>query len=269
MSRGEETVAETDIRFSDGASYERAMGAWSRLAGDVFIDWLAPRPGLRWVDIGCGNGAFTELLIDRCAPAAVSGIDPSAAQIAYARQRPAGRFAEFSEGNAMALPYQDESFDAATMALVIFFVPDPAKGVAEMARVVRRSGLIASYAWDVTDGGAPMEPIEAVMRRFGAPAPRPPSEMASREDVLRDLWRGAGLEAIETRVIAVERRFADFEEYWASCLAGARVGPVVAKMPPAQVDAVKAALRELLTFDAAGRVTVVGRANAIKGRKPG
>ena len=62
-----------------GQSAKRYMGSWSRLAGEVFLDWLAPRPGLRWIDIGCGNGAFTELLVQRCAPAEVQGIDPSEA----------------------------------------------------------------------------------------------------------------------------------------------------------------------------------------------
>jgi ubiquinone/menaquinone biosynthesis C-methylase UbiE len=98
-------MAELQIRFEDGASYERMMGVWSRLAGDVFLDWLAPVPGLTWLDVGCGSGAFTELLVKRCAPAAVEGIDPSAAQLAFARQRPAARLATFREGGAMALPY--------------------------------------------------------------------------------------------------------------------------------------------------------------------
>jgi ubiquinone/menaquinone biosynthesis C-methylase UbiE len=48
------------IRFDDGEAYERMMGTWSRLVGDIFLDWLAPRPGQRWIDVGCGNGAFTE-----------------------------------------------------------------------------------------------------------------------------------------------------------------------------------------------------------------
>jgi len=43
--------------FTDGAAYERRMGRWSRLVGEVFLDWLAAPPGLRWVDVGCGNGA--------------------------------------------------------------------------------------------------------------------------------------------------------------------------------------------------------------------
>jgi len=126
---------EHQFRFDDGAAYERMMGNWSRLAGEIFLDWLAPLSGLRWIDIGCGNGAFTELLVERCAVAEVQGIDPSEGQLAFARARPAARVAEFRQGDAMALPFSEDRFDVAVMALVIFFVPDPAKGVAEMVRV--------------------------------------------------------------------------------------------------------------------------------------
>ena len=79
------------IRYDDGAAYERMMGTWSRIAGEIFLDWLAPPPGLRWIDIGCGSGAFTELLMERCAPAEVQGIDPSEAQLSFARARSVGR----------------------------------------------------------------------------------------------------------------------------------------------------------------------------------
>src|SRR5882672_10860409 len=143
-------MAEQQIRFDDGASYERMMGIWSRLIGDVFIDWLAPRAGLRWVDIGCGSGALTELLIERCAPAGIHGIDPSEAQLAFARTRPAARMAEFRQGDAMALPFSEDNFDAAVLALVIFFVPEPAKGVAEMVRVVCSGGMVATYVRDAS-----------------------------------------------------------------------------------------------------------------------
>ena len=53
----ESLMAEHQIRFDDGAAYERMMGAWSRLAGGIFLDWIVPRPGLRWVNVGRGNGA--------------------------------------------------------------------------------------------------------------------------------------------------------------------------------------------------------------------
>src|ERR1700758_3439174 len=116
-------MTEYQIRFEDGAAYERMMGTWSRLAGDVFLDWLAPRPGQRWIDVGCGNGAFTELLVQRCAPAEVQGVDPSEAQLNFARPRHSAGIAHFQRGDAMALPFDSNSFDAAVMALVIFFVP--------------------------------------------------------------------------------------------------------------------------------------------------
>ena len=128
------------IRFDDGAAYDRYMGKWSELVGEAFLDWLAPRPGLRWLDVGCGSGAFTAMLVARCAPVAVQGIDPSEGQLAYARARAALRTAQFCQGDAMALPFADDTFDAAVMPLVIFFVPDPARGVAEMARVVCPGG---------------------------------------------------------------------------------------------------------------------------------
>jgi ubiquinone/menaquinone biosynthesis C-methylase UbiE len=95
--------AEHQFRFDDGAAYERMMETWSRLVGDVFLDWLSPLPGLRWIDVGCGNGAFAGRLIERCAPAGIVGIDPSEAQLAFTRSRCNPMLAQFHQGSATAL----------------------------------------------------------------------------------------------------------------------------------------------------------------------
>jgi ubiquinone/menaquinone biosynthesis C-methylase UbiE len=144
MQLKDNPMADQPIRFDDGAAYERMMGVWSRLAGEVFLDWLAPRPGFKWIDVGCGNGAFTELIVAKHAPAEIKGVDPSDGQLAYARTRRGTEMAEFHKGDAMALPFGDRVFDVAIMALVIFFVPEPAKGVAEMVRVVAPGGPVAA-----------------------------------------------------------------------------------------------------------------------------
>jgi SAM-dependent methyltransferase len=261
-------MAGSEIRFDDGAAYERMMGIWSGLAGAVFIDWLKPDKGLRWIDVGCGNGAFSEQLVDRCAPAAVQGIDPSQGQIDFARTRPAARLAKFGIGNAMALPFADDSFDAATMALVIFFVPEPKKGVAEMARVVRPGGIVAAYAWDILGGGFPQEPLRVELRAMGIDPITPPSAEAAQIDAMRELWRGAGLQDVETRQITVQRTFADFEDYWDVTLLSASVAPTMAAMSAADRDGLKNRLRARVTADAAGRIICSGRANAAKGRVP-
>jgi ubiquinone/menaquinone biosynthesis C-methylase UbiE len=259
-------MAEQQIRFDDGAAYERMMGVWSRLAGSIFLDWLSPASGLRWIDIGCGTGVFTELLVERRAPTAVLGIDPSEGQLTFARTRPAARLADFRRGDAAALPVADDSFDAAVMAPVLFFVRDPAKGVTEMVRVVRPGGTVSAYVWDMLNGGFPPEPIQDEMRAMGFSPPRPPQSAASEMAALRDLWKGADLDEIETKQITVQRTFADFDDYWSTSLLGSTVGPTVAAMSSEEVHFMQNRLRARLLTDAAGRVTCEGRANAIKGR---
>jgi SAM-dependent methyltransferase len=259
-------MSEPAIRFEDGAAYERGMGRWSRLAGEVFIDWLAPSPGWRWVDVGCGSGAISELLYQHCAPAEVQGVDPSAAQLAFARERPGAKGAVFQIGDAMALPFADDRFDAAVMALVIFFVPDPAKGVREMARVVRPGGTVAAYAWDMEGGGFPFRHIRTALRDFGITPPSPPSAAASRMGALRDLWAGAGFASVETREITVQRGFADCDEYWTVATGSGSIRPTVAAMSAGDVERLQQLVRARLPVDASGRITYNARANAVRGQ---
>jgi SAM-dependent methyltransferase len=261
-------MTDQPIRFEDGAAYERYMGKWSRLAGEIFLDWLAPEPGLRWLDVGCGNGAFTERLVERCAPVSVQGIDPSEEQLAFARTRAASGVAQFRQGDAMEIPFLDDAFDAAVMSLVIFFVPEPARGVAEMARVVRPGGTVTAYAWDLLGGGFPYEALQVEMRELGAAVRVPPSPGASRMEAMRDLWTGAGLDAVETREITVQRTFTDFDDYWTTILMGPSVGPGLAAMTSEEITLLEARMRARLPTDAAGRITVGARAHAIQGRVP-
>jgi SAM-dependent methyltransferase len=256
--------------FTDGEAYERLMGRWSRLAGDVFLDWLELPNGLRWLDVGCGNGAFTEVLIARCAPVEVHGLDASEAQIAYARTRAQASLAQFRPGDAQALPFGDAKFDAAVMALVISFLPDPGKAVAEMARVVRPGGWVATYMWDILGGGLPAEPIRVAMQSMGISAPNPPGAAASRIADMRGFWERAGLTAVETRQIDVQVVYSDFDDFWTSNTAlAAPTAKLALDLPPAERERLKTRLLELLPKDAQGRISYKAHANAVKGRVPG
>jgi SAM-dependent methyltransferase len=263
-------MTETTIRFDDGAAYEAFMGKWSRLVGEVFLDWLAPPAGGRWIDVGCGNGAFTELIVQRCAPSTVLGIDPAEAQIAYAVKRFEDKAASvrFEWGDAMALPCADANFDAAAMALVIFFIPDPARSVAEMARVVRPGGSVSAYAWDLDGAGFPFAAMHEEMKALGVSPLGPPSPEAARLDALAALWRDAGLVDVDTREIAVQRTFDDFESFWSIARSGPRILPKVAGLGDEQIALMKERLRARLAPDAHGRITYGAKANAVRGRVP-
>jgi ubiquinone/menaquinone biosynthesis C-methylase UbiE len=262
-------MSESQIRFDDGAGYERMMGVWSRLAGEVFLDWLAPRPGQRWIDVGCGNGAFTELLVQRCAPTEIHGVDPSPAQLGFARSRHTAGIAHFRQGDAMALPFDDNSFDAAVMALVIFFVPEPNQGVAEMKRVVRPGGTISAYAWDMLEpGGFPMDPMQQELRAMGRKPMLPPRPEASRMESLRALWLDAGLTDVATRAITVARTYEDFADFWASVQIATSMAQAIREMSADENARFKDRLRARLPADASGRITFASRANAVTGRVP-
>ena len=256
-------------QFTDGAAYERLMGRWSRKVGADFLSWCGFPSGLSWLDVGCGNGAFTEEIVARTAPSAVTGIDPSPAQIAYAQKREGVSSARFEVGDAQKLPFADSTFDVGVMALVIAFIPDPAKGVAELARVVKPGGRIATYMWDLPAGGVPMAPFYRTLKGMGMDAAMPPSAEFSRREAMDSLWRGAGLTDVETSELRITVHFTDFDDFWqANTLP---VGPQAERLrslKEEQIEELRTRLRSTLPTAADGSISYEAVANAVKGRKP-
>jgi ubiquinone/menaquinone biosynthesis C-methylase UbiE len=258
-------MSEAPNLFTDGKAYERLMGRWSRLAGEEFLDWVDAPKNLKWLDAGCGNGAFTEVLIARCAPASVIGVDPSEGQLAYARGRPGAKGAEFRVADAQALPFPDNSFDAAAMALVIVFIPDPAKAARELARVVRPGGIAATYMWEFPNGFH-LAPLAAAMKDLGHTPPERPNVEASTRDAMRAIWTQAGFSAIESEVIRIRVNFSSFDDFWDSNTVP--VGPsgkALSELTPSAREQLKARLRERLPIAADGAIAYEAFANAVKG----
>lgn len=269
-------MAEAGTMFSDGKVYERMMGRWSRIAGATFIDWLDQPGQLRWLDSGCGNGAFTEEILARCAPASVAAVDPSEGQIAFARTRPAAQKASFAIGDAQKLDFPDNSFDVAIMALVIAFLPDPAKAAAEMARVVKPGGWVATYMWNFektpVPGGpksTPIAPVAAALRSLGYTPQDPPNVPASTCEAMRGFWEGAGLTAVETRTITVPVVYDSLDDLWDSAVVPiGPAGPIIAKLTAAERERLRGCLKEQVPVDANGRISFSAVTNAVKGQVP-
>lgn len=253
--------------FDDGAAYELMMGRWSALVAGPFLDWLALPEGLAWLDDGCGNGSFTESLVLRQRPWSVVGVDPAPAQLAFARQRAGTAGVRFLQGDAQALPLPDASVDAAVMALVLFFLPDPPQGIRELVRVIRPGGTIAAYHWDIAGGGFPLQPVLDAVRAEGYKSPEPPSTWAATLEASEDLWRNAGLVDVRTQQFEVRRDFDSFEDFWRTVHGSPRLGDLFATLSPAALQRLKERVREQLGVAGGVPLVLNARANAVKGRK--
>jgi ubiquinone/menaquinone biosynthesis C-methylase UbiE len=262
-------MAEAKAVFNDGAAYERFMGRWSRAVGGTFLEWLAPPKGAYWLDVGCGTGAFTELVLGSCSPAGIVGVDPFAEQIEYARQLPTTRLAEFKVADALNLPFPECCFDVVASALVINFIPDRPRGLSEMRRVAKPGGLIAGYVWDFAGGRATAAPLTKGMRAIGIAPPTTPGTSDSSIEALQSLFKAAGLQAVETRPIEVTPTYRDFDDFWISQTSS--VSPIakfIASLAEAERSRLRSSVMSILPPDANGSVSYSACANAIKARVP-
>jgi len=125
-------------------AYDRFMGRFSRLLAPQMADLAGVRAGRTVLDVGCGTGMLTAVLVDRLGAANVTGIDPSESFVSAARERFPG--VRIERGSAEALPFDEDAFDASIAQLVVHFMTDPVRGIREMARVTRPGGVVAVAA---------------------------------------------------------------------------------------------------------------------------
>lgn len=255
--------------WAAGDHYEPYVGRWSRLAAREFLGWLGVASARQWLDVGCGTGALTQIILEAAAPRAVRGIDPARGFVAYARAHTADRRAVFLVADAQSLPVHTASADAAVTGLVLNFVPDPPRAVAEMARAVRPGGVVAAYVWDYAgrmdlvrhfwDAAVALDPRAAELdegRRFPLCAPAR----------LGELFSDARLRGVDVRAIDVPTRFRDFDDYWSPFLGGQGPAPGYAmSLDERRRAALRDRIRSRVPIGPDGSIDLVARAWAIRG----
>ncbi|GAO03715.1 class I SAM-dependent methyltransferase [Anaeromyxobacter sp. PSR-1] len=254
-----------------GAGYEAYIGRWSRLVAREVVAWLGAGPHGRWLDAGCGTGALGDAIAAQAAPAVVVGLDRSLGFVAHARGRTGGAGRAFVAADAQVLPVRDGAFDAVVSALVLNFVAEPARMVAELARAARPGAPVALYVWDYADG------MEYIRRFWDAARALDPAAAALDEAVrfpicapgpLSALLEGAGLADVEVRAVEVPTSFRDFAECWAPFLAGQGPAPAYAmSLPEDRRAALRDAFRAALPVAPDGTIPLRARAWAARGRR--
>jgi SAM-dependent methyltransferase len=255
--------------WASGEAYEPYVGRWSRLVARRFLEWLAVPPESRWLDVGCGTGALSREILEAASPREVVGVDTSAAYVAYARKHVVDDRVRFAVGDARSLRHEAVGFDAVVSGLVLNFVPEPERAVAEMRYVARSGGVVAAYVWDYAggmelirhfwDAAVALDPAARDLdenRRFPLCQPEP----------LAALFDAAGLRAVDTRAIEVPTVFPDFDDYWSPFLGGQGPAPGYAMSLSEERRArLRERIRAGLPVAPDGSISLVARAWAVRG----
>jgi SAM-dependent methyltransferase len=222
------------VSFDVAASaYDAFMGRYSSRLAPQLADFAGVEAGQRVLDVGCGPGALTKVLVERVGAENVSAVDPSEQFLAAARDRYPGVRVE--RASAEDLPFDTDAFDAAIAQLVVHFMADPVHGLEEMARVTRGGGVVAACVWDHAGGQTPLGPFWEVVSDFDPEAADESHLAGAREGHLAELFEQAGLREIEQTSLSVHAEHENFDEWWQPFTLG--VGPAGAylqTLDPAQ-----------------------------------
>lgn len=226
-------------------AYGRFMGRYAEPLAAEFLRFAGVEAGQRALDVGCGPGALTSLLVDRLGVSRVSAVDPSPPFVAAVAARCHG--VDAHRGVAEQLPFPDGRFDAALAQLVVHFMRDPVAGLREMGRVVRPAGTVAACVWDLAGGTSPLSPFWSAVRELDPEADDESELPGTREGHLGELCRAAGLLVEEETSLTVSVAYETFQEWWEPYTLG--VGPAgdyVAGLRPAARERLRARCAEAL-----------------------
>ena len=252
------------MAFGDPGAYARFMGRFSEPLAPLFADLVDAQPGGDVLDVGCGPGVLTQVLAERYGAEHVAAVDPTPGFVEAARERlPA---VDVRLGSAEDLPFEDQRFAATYAQLVVHFMDDPVRGLAEMVRVTRPGGVVAACVWDHPGGRGPLTPFWSTVAELDPDGVAEPSAGSRAGDLVRR-FEAAGLEDVRGGELAVTVHQASFEEWWAPYAQPAgSVGDYLARCTPDQVAALRARCLEKLgagPFDlTAWTWTATGRRSA-------
>jgi SAM-dependent methyltransferase len=227
--------------FQNAEAYERFMGRWSRRLAKLLIGFGGVADGERVLDVGCGTGSLTFALAETANLAAITGVDLTQGFLDFARARNIDPRIAFEHGDARALPFADNSFDRAFAMLVLHFLPDAMRAVAEMRRVVRPGGTVAAAVWDLYGGQPHIRMIWDIAAVLDPGLERPLFRPMAAPGEMEEAWRALGLLDVEQTSLTIRVEFSGFEDFWSPFLLGEGPhGQYVAKL----TEAVRAVLQE-------------------------
>ena len=202
------SMSDQDPIFSEAQAYERFMGRWSRDLAPLLVRFAGVTDGETLLDVGSGTGALAAALASAAPSSRIVGIDPSAPYVAQAQARHGGPRVSFEVGDAQRMRFEAAAFDRTLSLLVVNFIPDADRAIAEMTRVTRRGGTVSAAVWDYGDGMGMLRVFwdEAIALKPDLVAKDERHMPLCRPGELAALWRRHGLQNVVEEALTVGNR---------------------------------------------------------------
>ncbi|SDR42772.1 Methyltransferase domain-containing protein [Rhizobiales bacterium GAS191] len=239
----------SSFNVHDAAGYEQLMGRWSKELAPLLIDFAGLADDEKILDVGCGNGSLTFALARTAGLGEIAAIDYSPVFVEEAIRRNSDPRIKIRQADACNLPFEDGAFDRALALLVLHFVPEAGKAVAEMNRVVRQGGVVAAAVWDHL-GGMPgmrmmVDTVAALSEGGRQLRGRYCFQPMMQPGEMKRTFVEQGLVEVTETQLMIRMDYQSFDDYWAPIAAGeGPLGKYVATLDAAARARTDAAVRD-------------------------
>lgn len=261
-------MTNTKEQWDNTQGYDLYVGRWSKLISQDFVEWLNPKANLKWLEIGCGTGALTSIIVDKCSPAYLLAVDKSDSYLAKAKESIDSKNVSFSNVDLNTYPLNEE-FNHITSGLVLNFIPQIRELLLHLLNNLKSGGQLSAFVWDYGGHYQPMRHFWEAAKEVSQDAEK--FDAGVKFDIctkgkLIQLFESLNLKEVQFTTMERIATFRNFDDYWLPIAsAQGSVTEYISTLTESEKDSLKGCVKRRLPIAFNGEIKLIISALAVSG----